>query len=429
MFRQPKFCVRQDEDFLVIEAEAPYLRASDVRFYLGDREMRLLCPPYALQLSLPGEVDEDGREKAQYCPVTGSLVIHLPKRQRGIDFDLSNVADWVVPDALAGDDRASNEQAPTYHYGFNAQYSGVFRGLEQFEEEILESPEPETTSPIDRVELRTLAEDSKFDPDYYLGDLVHQEDFSHVFAFRPWWVANLRPPPPSLAPPPEPVTLTEQDSMVLARFGPKNFLLENEESEWCLLVDVLFAYVHHELSNVGEESCEASWNISRLSRCLSWLDVSIDSVRQSLIASYRRALAYPLYRSWALCECVRQHLVAILLGGGRSVVLKCVLRVYHAMTHNSEKRYLLNVVFINDLLSWVQACDERIFVQLGESVAAAVLRKDEVGLGLPRLEKMLEEDQAGAAEYDQFMEIDQDHVHDDHDADHRNTTSNPFFLP
>jgi hypothetical protein len=44
---------------------------------------------------------------------------------------------------------------------------------------------------------------------------------------------------------------------VLARLGPKSFLLENERQICCGLLDILFAYVHHELCMQGEESCEA----------------------------------------------------------------------------------------------------------------------------------------------------------------------------
>jgi len=42
----------------------------------------LLC-----RLHLPGEVVEDGREKASYNVDSGTIVVHLPKRNRGEHFE------------------------------------------------------------------------------------------------------------------------------------------------------------------------------------------------------------------------------------------------------------------------------------------------------------------------------------------------------
>lgn len=79
--------------------------------------------------------------------------------------------------------------------------------------------------------------------------------------------------------------------------------------------------------------------------------------------SYRRALAYPLYRSFPLCEHVHA-LTSRILSAGRSTVIKCLLAVHHILSHNSERRHLLNTVFVNDYLVWTQAEPEQTFTSL-----------------------------------------------------------------
>jgi hypothetical protein len=85
---------------------------------------------------------------------------------------------------------------------------------------------------------------------------------------------------------------SEQDQMVLLRLKAKQYLIENEKIIWNDFLDILFAYIYYELQTEGEESCEASWTVSRLSRCLSWLDSSIESMHESLSVSYRRFFCF-----------------------------------------------------------------------------------------------------------------------------------------
>lgn len=398
MFR-PVFTLTQDESFVHVHLVVRYLRPDDIKFFLGEHEFRFLAMPYALKLHFNECIEEDGSEKASYCVESGTLTVRLPKQTEGQHFTQLDQPDQLVEEDPHSE-AAGNESRESFHYGFNNQYSGVFKGLENFEEEILESPEPESTSPEDRVELRILAEESKFDGDYYLGDLVSEDDFSHVLNYEPWWTKLAEGTPPSFS---------EQDDMLLARFQPKQFLLESEKSIHCILIDILFAYVHQELVMNGQESCEASWSISRLSRTLSWLDSSLESPLESLIVSYRRALAYPLYRNWNLCQKVH-HFVAQALLGGPLVVLKCFLNIHHAMTHNSEKRYLLNLIFTNDLLSYIQASDAEVFQMLGHVVQQCVISKESVGFSLLELEQLAQDaeavDYSGLVDHMDIEEID-----------------------
>jgi hypothetical protein len=62
-------------------------------------------------------------------------------------------------------------------YGFNNRYSQVFRGLQDWEEEIIELPDPESTPAAERTSLRLLTENVKFDPNYYQADFVGAADW------------------------------------------------------------------------------------------------------------------------------------------------------------------------------------------------------------------------------------------------------------
>lgn len=220
--------------------------------------------------------------------------------------------------------------------------------------------------------------------------MVESGEWAHVLQFIPWWVHYKAARDASaaqgggMAVPP--VTLSEQDHMVLVRLQPREHLLDDRAAVLCGLVDVLFAYCYHHCTMLGQESCEASWTVSRLSRLLSWLDGAEANVHAALVQSYRRALAYPLWRSWALCEHVHRVL-ALLLGAGKPAVVKCLLDVYHIMTHNSERRYLLNTVWVADYLVWVQLEPDVTLSQLALQVAQVRVAKAETLWPLEALER------------------------------------------
>lgn len=77
-----------------------------------------------------------------------------------------------------------------------------------------------------------------------------------------------------------------------------------------LLLELLFAQCYDERCNQGDRSVESGWTIAVLCRSLvaSYLpvasDSAVDSARDTLRASYRRALSKPLYRSWKFATAV-----------------------------------------------------------------------------------------------------------------------------
>jgi len=94
------------------------------------------------------------------------------------------------------------------------------------------------------------------------------------------------------------------------------------ERALALLLQVLFAYAYEVRASYSDPTPESAWTVCKLCRALvcfadplptsDKLDTS--GMHELLRAFYRRALTYPLYRAWAMCECVRHDVAALLRG-------------------------------------------------------------------------------------------------------------------
>jgi protein SHQ1 len=78
------------------------------------------------------------------------------------------------------------------------------------------------------------------------------------------------------------------------------------------LVDILYGFAFDERCTMCEGNCESGWAMTKLSATLSWLDTQ-PSVEDAVYVSIRRALSFPLFRSWALACKVVDNMRAILL--------------------------------------------------------------------------------------------------------------------
>ncbi len=71
-----------------------------------------------------------------------------------------------------------------------------------------------------------------------------------------------------------------------------------------------------------------------------------------LTTSYRRALAFPLYRSFALAEACRSD-VASFLYQGKRVILRCLLEVKNILDHH-DVYYVYSKIWVDDFCVWLQ---------------------------------------------------------------------------
>jgi protein SHQ1 len=109
-----------------------------------------------------------------------------------------------------------------------------------------------------------------------------------------------------------------------------------------------------------------------------------------LRTSYRRALAFPLYRSFALCQRVQKD-VAQLLGQGTRAVIRRLLATKKILDSH-DVYYLYSKIWIDDFCAWLASYSTDADLEaLGSELTATRLSKAEIGWDLEELEQAVRE--------------------------------------
>ena len=170
------------------------------------------------------------------------------------------------------------------------------------------------------------------------------------------------------------------------------------------IIDILFAFTYDCITTEFEHSSESGWTINKLSSTLSNLidfnknfysqskhisfDILNELIKNVIISCYRRILIYPLYRNFKLCEKVKNNLIEI-LSKGKFGLTKCFIMI-KKIFEKSEPRYLLNTLYINPLLKWIQFySEEKIINILIEVIKNIKIEKEDLKLDLDKIEKEL----------------------------------------
>ena len=112
-----------------------------------------------------------------------------------------------------------------------------------------------------------------------------------------------------------------------------------------------------------EPTPESAWTICSLTPAFSALDpppytadalteITSSQAADVLVASYRRSLAFPLYRSFALAERCKKD-VATILRLGRRTVTRCLLELKEILDHH-EVYYVYSKIWVTDFCVWIQ---------------------------------------------------------------------------
>lgn len=341
-------------------------------------------------------------------------------------------------------------------YGFLQLYHSVFTDLarEGLCHEMLELPEPDATLEGDRRSMRLDVEADKFDPGRYLDDAIlgeedatdphYEEDgcggdmiFDEAVHMKPHWTKSTTPE--QAAPSVESIAselgsltidkaaggqspqLTEDEMQLLAsvpatHIPPVDFasMSQNQiQSTLLSLLDILFAYAYDHRTTGGDPTVESSWTVAILSPTLSWFDaynaaeaadvteaaIPTDTPADVLLWCIRRSLVYPYLRSYNLGAMIAGDAISI-LQGGRRVVLRCLLQM-RKIFENSTGHYLLNKLYIDPIIFWIQSIEESVLSEfaggmekLGKDMQSnSSVWKDRIGLNLIGIEKMLFENE------------------------------------
>lgn len=129
-------------------------------------------------------------------------------------------------------------------------------------------------------------------------------------------------------------------------------ILENTKSAYLTLIDILFAYSYDLRTSEGDTSVETAWTICKLSPSIAALD-QFTTLKETLLASFRRALAYPLNRNWNLAEKVLQD-VYVILKLGRRGILRALLAIKEVLDHD-DVYYIYSKMFVEDYCVWIQS--------------------------------------------------------------------------
>lgn len=217
----PRFTLSQTDDFVIAHIDAPYVKFSEGEMYMEGNEFSFFCKPYHLKLYFSSEVIEDGSETASYDVDTGKFEVKIPKTEKGTVFkDLDMLTkimtplkseqhvkasalievldnsdksadfpdyeeddiDWSVEQTMPSVDITLHTGSP--RYGFNHQYSDVFTARTEDIHELLDIEEPDSTHVQERAKLQPVREQSDFNVEHYLADLVEDEIIQEFITYK-----------------------------------------------------------------------------------------------------------------------------------------------------------------------------------------------------------------------------------------------------
>ena len=95
-------------------------------------------------------------------------------------------------------------------------------------------------------------------------------------------------------------------------------------------------------------------------------DFELAELAETFISSYCRAIAFPLYRSWALADACRKDVAHFLLRGTRTV-LRCLLEL-RAILDAHKVYYVYSRVWLDDFCRWIQACARYLVLRRGSTI-------------------------------------------------------------
>ncbi|KAI9490919.1 SHQ1 protein-domain-containing protein [Zychaea mexicana] len=328
--------------------------------------------------------------------------------QEAIDFN------WELPQELP-----TTEILTTASYGFNNQYSNYFIHVQETMNEINDISDPEKSTVESRRRERCEAEDAKFDEDYYAMDFINDEEIQRVMQFKTVWHKELRriqkiakeqqTKAPLIQEMQAPgsvdglldlqslsitdsaeslIKFTEKEQAMMRDLPKKEYLLSNEKITYLGLVDLLFAYSYNHRIFEGEDSVESVWCIGKTSPTIACLE-QFTTLKEVLVANYRRSLAYPLYRNFALCEKVMQD-VYILMRLGKRAILKALLSLKVLFDHH-DVYYVYSKIYLDDYCTWIQHTSDHVLRTLAHELHHFSVSKSEIGWDLEEIETIAKE--------------------------------------
>ncbi|KAH7107471.1 SHQ1-domain-containing protein [Auriculariales sp. MPI-PUGE-AT-0066] len=395
----PRFrCSQTDTDLTVILQTRPF---EDIEVHVEDTTLSVHVNPYFLRLVFSGRIVEEDASSARYDPSSGELTVTVSKVLPGEHFDdldlLSKLlapegsartgqplievldedeailqaaeSDWQLPQHLP---HTSVHAAQRQPYGFLQLHTGYFEHIAHVPNEINAlGGSIETLPVIERPAKLRLSEDDKWDEEYYMMDFIQDEEIQE----RIQWTF-----------PYDDRDFNEDERLAQLRLPRREYLVDTAKNKQIqrTLVSILFAYMYDARATGHEPTTESAWTICALTPCFAAL-VEHDTLHAALVGSYRRALAWPLFRSFALCERVRLDVVELLERGVRSS-LQATLETLKILTGH-EVYYVYGKIWVEDLCVWISRyASAESLSELAAEVKITQVQKADIGWNLEELE-------------------------------------------
>ncbi|KAG8718613.1 hypothetical protein FRC08_004806 [Ceratobasidium sp. 394] len=431
----PKFSCTQDHVSVTVNLYVPSVRAADVEIHVEDTLFSVHINPYFLRLNFPHPVLEDDESSASYDPASGTLTVRLTKETQGTHFpDLDLLAkllaprsaaalgeegrarqplievldssgtdglaeqldklelnhehkvfaqaaenDWQIEQTVPDEDLDSPRLSTAY--GFLDLHTGYFAHVTSVENEVNElGAEAENATLERRQELREINEENKWDEEHYLADFVDDDTIRELIGWR--------------LEPDEPFTFTEEENMSMLRLPRREYLLSPSRTHQLhiTLCTILFAALYDTRTTQDDPTPESAWTICSLVPAFSALDPcpAPVSLHSALRTSYRRALAFPLYRSFALCQHIQQD-VADVLSRGTRVVTHLMLKSKKILDSH-DVYYVYSKIWLDDFCAWLAShTTDQELKTLSAEVVSTTISKDDIGWDLEELEQATKE--------------------------------------
>ncbi|KAF9116386.1 hypothetical protein BGX27_003069 [Mortierella sp. AM989] len=212
----------------------------------------------------------------------------------------------------------------------------------------------------------------------------------------------------------KPFSIKEQELM--RDLPRREYILENAKSTYLGLIDILFAYSYDLRVSEGDTTVETAWTICKLSPTIAALE-QFTTLKETLLSSFRRALAYPLNRNWNLAMKVLQD-VYVILKLGRRGILRALLAIKEILDHD-DVYYIYSKMFIEDYCVWIQSSSEKVIRTLAHELHHFHIEKSELGWHLEELEILAKE----TPELEEEEEEEEENSSEDEDDDSDDTSS------
>lgn len=395
----PRFKLSQDENHVFVTVHAPYTNIGETEIDVEGENFLFVSSPYFLRLRLPGKIVENETSKGSYVSDSGDFNLTFDKETPGEHFEnLDMITSLLAPrdipninpdlvQVLEEDGIAIEENGATecnenkYMYGFANKISSQFNDIGSEFPQIFELRVPEQVSVEERNNLRIQTENDKFSSDHYLADFFDEELLEpYLTAKLSWDSADFN----------RDADFTDDEVAILKEIPNKHFLLSKSEYKEVLygLVDILYGFCYDKRTTLNESTVESSWTINKLSSTLSWF-CAFKDLKSVLVACCRRALIYPIFRNFDLCNKVKGDVVS-LLRKGKKYIIKCMIEIHQMFNASSDARYILNQLYIKDYLVFLQKCRSEEFDDLYKNIANIEIEKKDLDLDLDELEHAAE---------------------------------------